>query len=80
MVQRDIPPNNNLEKLTRDAQQLAPEKEKQYWKSNNCWLNKEENSGLGQIIIQYWFPLLTIIDALNHWSTDKMISFMNQYW
>ena len=26
MVQRDILPNNNLEKLTREAQQLASEK------------------------------------------------------
>ena len=30
MVQRDVPPNDNLENLTRDAQQLAPEKEKQH--------------------------------------------------
>lgn len=29
MVQRDVPPNDNLENLTRDAQHLAPEKKKE---------------------------------------------------
>lgn len=28
MFQRDSPPNDNFEKLTRDIQQLAPEQEK----------------------------------------------------
>lgn len=28
-------------KQTRNAQQLAPENEKQYWKLNNCWLDKK---------------------------------------
>ena len=36
MVERDISPNDNLEKLAREAQQLASEKEKQDWKLNNC--------------------------------------------
>lgn len=39
MVQRDVPPNDDLEKLTRDVQQLAPEKEKQYWKFSSSWFN-----------------------------------------
>ena len=26
------------------------------------------------------FPLLTIVHALNHWSTEKIIAFMDQYW
>ena len=29
LVQRNIPPNDNLEKLAKEAQQLASEKEKQ---------------------------------------------------
>lgn len=41
MVQRDVASNDNLEKLTRDTQQLAPEREKQYWKSTNCWFDKK---------------------------------------
>lgn len=76
MVQRDVSPNYNLEKLTRDTQQLAPEREKQYGKSSNCWLNKE-NCGLDQInnlvlpeILTFLW--LTTIHVLNHWSTDKM--------
>ena len=32
-----LPKNNNLEKLMRNAQHLAPEK-KQYWRSN--WFDK----------------------------------------
>lgn len=40
-VQRDVPQNDNLEKLTRDTQQLAPERKKQYWKENKCWLDKK---------------------------------------
>lgn len=30
MVHRNVPPNDSLEKLTRDDQKLAQEKEKQY--------------------------------------------------
>lgn len=47
LVQRDAPPNDNLEKLTTDAQQLAQEKENQYRKSKNHWFEKKkkENSG-----------------------------------
>lgn len=26
------------------------------------------------------FPLLTTVQILNHWSTDKLIGLMNQYW
>ena len=33
---RDISPNGNLEKLAREAQRLASEKEKQDWKFKNC--------------------------------------------
>ena len=34
MVQKDVPPNDNRDRLARDTQQLAPEKEKQYWNSS----------------------------------------------
>ena len=34
MVQKDDPPNDNRDRLARDTQQLAPEKEKQYWNSS----------------------------------------------
>lgn len=44
LVQRDISPNNNSEKLTREARQLASENEKQYWKSNNCCFDKKEKA------------------------------------
>ena len=40
MMQRDISPNNNLEKLVRMSQQLASECEKQDCKFNNCWFDK----------------------------------------
>lgn len=85
MVQRDVSPVENLEKLARESQQLASKKVKQDWKSNNCWFNKKR---------KLWFALnnnpvlpgtlkcllLTTVHALNHWSTDKMIAFMNKYW
>lgn len=38
---KDVLPNENLEKLLRDTQQLATDREKQYQKSDNCWLNKK---------------------------------------
>ena len=36
MVQTDIFPNDNLEKLAREVQQLASEKKRQEWKFKNC--------------------------------------------
>ena len=85
MVERDISPNDNLEKLAREAQQLASEKEKQDWKLNNCWLDKKRKLWFGpnnnQVLPEALkFPVLTIVHAINHWSTDKMIAFVNQYW
>lgn len=44
MVQKDVPPKENLQKLTRDAQQLAPERKKRCWKSNNCWFNQTDRT------------------------------------
>ena len=43
MVQRDISPNNNLEKQARETQELASEKEKSYYKFSNCWFDKEKD-------------------------------------
>lgn len=80
-----LPKNNNLEKLMRNAQHLAPEK-KQYWRSN--WFDKAIKEKKKKPLIQVKklilleilkFPLLTIAHALNHWSTDKMRAFMNQH-
>ena len=69
--QREISPNDNLEKLARDAQILVPEMEKQYWKSNNCcfdkrkelWFGPNKNPVLPKTLK---FPSLTTIHALNH--------------
>lgn len=62
---------------------IVPEREKSNWKFNNCWLNKRvlwfgpnNNQALPEILK---FPVLTIIHALNHWSTDKLIELINQY-
>lgn len=84
MIQKDALPNDNLEKLTRDAQQLALGKERQYRKPKNCLFHKKRelwfgpnNPALPQILK---FPLLTPVCALNHWSTDKTIAFINQKW
>ena len=53
MVQRDISPNDNLEKLTREAQQLASEKKKtKIGNSTTFGLIQRKSSGLGQITIQ----------------------------
>lgn len=43
MVQRDVSPVDNLEKLARESQQLASKKVKQDWKSNNCWFIRESS-------------------------------------
>ena len=55
--------------MTRHTQQLVPEKEKQYSKSNNVGSIKIETSGLDQVTIQFY-----------HWFTEKMTVFMNQFW
>lgn len=75
MVQWVISPNN-LEKLAREAQQLASEKEKQDWKSNNCWFDKKTKlwfrSNNKPVLLQTLkFPVLTTIHTSNHWSTEK---------
>ena len=85
IVQRDTSPNDNLEKLAREAQQLVSEKEKQDWKFNNCWLDKKRKLWFGPnnnpvLPETLKFLLITIVPAINHWSTNKMIAFMNKYW
>ena len=47
MIQRDISPNDNLEKMARKSEKLASEKEKQDCKFNNCWFDKEKNLWFG---------------------------------
>ena len=83
MVQRDISPNDNLEKLAREAQQLTLKRKGKIRNSRIVGLIKRESSGSDQIITQSYkrlkFPLLTTVHALNHWSTEKkMIAFINQ--
>ena len=85
MIKRDISTNDNLEKLAREAQKLASEKETQDWKFNNCWFDKKRKCWFGPnnnpvLRETLKLPLLSTVHALNHWSTDKMIAFMNQYW
>lgn len=46
MLQKDIS-INILEKLAREAQQLALEKERQDWKFNSCWFDKKRKLWLG---------------------------------
>lgn len=41
IVQRDVSPNEDLEKLARGAQQLASGKEIQNWRSNNSWFYRK---------------------------------------
>ena len=81
MVQREISPNNNLEKLPREVQQLASEKEKQDWKFNNCWFDRKRKLWLGPnnpvLMEALKFPLPTTVHASNHCS-GKMIAIMNQ--
>lgn len=72
------------EKLTRDTQRLASEREKQYRKSNHCWLDKKREMWFGPSnnvapLEVLKFPL-TSEHAWNHWSTDIIIVFMSQYW
>lgn len=44
MVQGAIFPADNLEKQARETQQLASEKEKQDFESNNYWFNKKSSN------------------------------------
>lgn len=79
-VQRDISPIDHLEKLARQAQQLASGKGKQ-----NCWFCKKRNLWFGPnnnpvLPETQKCVLLTTGHALPHWSADKMKSLMNKYW
>lgn len=81
---RHIFPIDTFEKLAREAKQLALEKEKQVWKSNNCWFDKKwkplfrpNNNPIVQETLK--FPLLTAVHTINHLTTDKMTAYMYQY-
>lgn len=56
----------------------------QDWKYNNCWFDKKRKLWFGpqNLVLPETlkFPFLTIVHALNHWFTYKMIAFMNQHW
>ena len=84
MVHRDSSPNYNLEKLAREAQYLASEKGNKIGNSTVVGLIKRESAESDEIAARFYrrlkFPLLTTVHALNYWPTDKMITFMNQYW
>ena len=85
IVQKDISPNDNSETLAREAQQWASEKEKHDWRFNNCWFDKKRKLLFGpnnnRVLPETLQSLLiTIVHTLSHWSTDKMIAFMNTYW
>ena len=47
MMQGDISPNDNFEKLAIEAQESASEKETQCWKFNNCWFDKKRKLWFG---------------------------------
>lgn len=81
MVQKGYFPK---EKLAREVQQLTSERGKQEWKFNNCWVDKKRkpwsrpnNSPVLPETLK--FPFLTTVHAFNHWSTDKIIAFVNRY-
>lgn len=69
MVQRNSPPDDNVEKLTRDTQQSAPETKDNIGSQMVVGRIRRETSGLDQIrsrSYQTKFPLLTVVHALNH--------------
>ena len=73
-----------LKNCLQKIKKLVSEKEKQDWKFNNCWFNKKRKLWFGpnnnsMPLETLKFQLLTIVCAFNHWSTDKLIEFMNQY-
>lgn len=46
---------------------------------------KKKSTGLDKIAFRILletlkFPLIIAVHALNHWSADKMITFINQFW
>lgn len=84
MVQRNSPPDDNVEKLPRDIQQSAPERKNNIDNQMVVGMVRRKTSGgpnkkpvLPEILK---FPLLTTVHALNHLPIDKMVMFMNQYW
>ena len=68
-------------KLAREAQQQASEKEKQDWRLNNCWFDKKRKLLFGPNNIPLLPETLQSLHrhTLTHWSTDKIIAFMNTY-
>ena len=83
-IQKDISPNNILEKLANYLKNNWPQKrkKKKFGNLTTVVLICRESSHLDRIIAQSYcrlkYPLLTTIQASCHWSTDKMKAFMNQ--
>ena len=63
---------------------MVSEQEKHDWKFSNSWFDKKTNVWFAPnnnpVLPETLKFLLTTGHVLGHWSTDKMIAFMNQYW
>lgn len=80
MVQEDVLLNENLDKLTTDVQQLGPERRNNTGNLIIVSSIKIKNYPNNDLALpeSLKFPILTTIHELNHWSTDKIITLMNQ--
>lgn len=85
MVQRDIFPVYNLEKLAREVQQLALKKENKIGnptipgliRIEKLWFRPNNNPVLEK------YSKISTLDyciCIKPWSTDKIIAFMNHDW
>lgn len=54
VVEKDVLPNDNLEKLPKDTQKLDPGKKYNIDNLVSAHSKKRENSGLGQVAIWYY--------------------------
>ena len=61
----------------KNGWQLKGDMELKQKRERKLWFGQNNNPVLSETLS---FPLLTIVHALNHWSTDKMVAFINQYW
>lgn len=56
------------------------------WKAEGCWYSEEKGLWFGPVNKPLLpgksknLPLLTTVCELNHWSTEKMVTSMSQYW
>ena len=85
IVQRDILPKITQKNWLQRPNKWPQKKKKQDWRFNNCWFDKKRellfganNNPVLPETLQYL--LITVVHTLSHWSTDKMIAFLNKYW